>query len=121
MADLHGVLVPRIFYYGASWGHFLGFITMEALGEAVTESDLDQSLCEGLLDGPELLHGRKVYHGDLNLKNILFPLAGDEESSESKNSFNFRFFGFGESISPCDEIGLEAERENFQNFLSCYY
>jgi len=121
MADLHGILVPRIFGYRASWGHFLGFITMEALEEAVTESDLDQSLCEGLLDRLELLHGRKVYHGDFNLKNILFPLAGDEESFQSENSFNFRFLYFGESISPCNEIELEAERENFQNFLSGYY
>jgi tRNA A-37 threonylcarbamoyl transferase component Bud32 len=32
VADLYGLLVPRVFGYGASWGYFLGFITMEAIG-----------------------------------------------------------------------------------------
>ena len=90
MANLHGLLVPQIF--GVSWRHFLGFITMKALGQSIDVGDLDKSLCQ---------------------KN-------NEGSSEPGSSFNFWFIDFGKSVYPCDEIGLEHERKEFHNFLNDY-
>jgi hypothetical protein len=70
------------------------------------------------MDGLDLLHIRKVYHGDLSLRNILLLVnneGSNEGSGEPGSSFNFRFVDFGESVYPCDEIGLEHEREEFHN------
>ena len=112
--------MPRVFGYGASWGHFLGFITMEALGQPIDETNLDEGFNEVLINGLQMLHNRKVFHGDLNLGNILLinNEGSNEDSSESDISLSFQFVDFGESVYPCDATWLEHEKEEFQNYLN---
>lgn len=75
------------------------------------------------MDGFNMLHGRKVYYGDLNLRNIVLTsnniiLTGDEESGQILNYFDFWFIDFGENMYLCDDVGLDCEREEFQNLLN---
>jgi large subunit ribosomal protein L40e len=113
MVDLHGVVLP-------SWGHFLGFIAMEALGQTIEVAGLDGGLIRQLMDGLKKLHDRKVYHGDLTLTNIVLASNnnGDDNSSQSLESFDFRFIDFGDCVYPCDAAALDREREEFQNLLN---
>ena len=85
MVDLYGLLVLKIFGYGASWsGHFLDFITMKALGPLIIEEDCSKNFNKELMDRLHLLNVQKVYHGNLNLENILFVMK--------LLSFAFKFF-----------------------------
>jgi hypothetical protein len=114
LVDLHGILVPHIHGYGASWGHFLGFIVMEALGESLEEAEIEKHFIDILMDGINIHHQRRVFHGDLQLKNIVFAI---NENDTSAHSFGFRFIDFGESIYPCDDSWLHKEKEAFLHLL----
>lgn len=115
LSDLQGVLVPRIFGYGASWGHFLGFIALEAQGQTIEEVGIDPILRRALIGGLAVLHERKIYHNDFNLSNIVLPPL-DEHSQQS--TFPFRFIDFGESLCRCHDTLLDHEKEEFENLLS---
>lgn len=74
---------------------------------------MEKHFIDRLMDGINILHQMRVFHEDLQLKNIVFAI---NKVDTTAHSFGFWFIDFGESIYPCDDAWLHKE-EAFLHLL----